>query len=150
MSNDPSCHPIRRQPYHVWLPMVPGCGHKVCSSNSTNAWLFMLFVYSPLILFRWCCFLLGFGYECENESLFTLRRCQSTCLFISFAAPRHFLSFLLQKGRFSPYDNVRLHHHQQHQYSPTSVDNSVVTYRSFKDGVGSSTVTHECIRAELV
>ncbi|CAF4427363.1 unnamed protein product, partial [Rotaria sp. Silwood2] len=49
------------------------------------------------------------------------------------------------KGRFSPYDNVRLHH-----YSPSSINNSLVTYRSFKDGVDSTTVTHGCIRAELV
>ncbi|CAF3700945.1 unnamed protein product [Rotaria socialis] len=51
----------------------------------------------------------------------------------------------IKKGRFSPYDNVRLNH-----YSPSSVDNSVVTYKSFKDGVGNSTMTHGCIRAELV
>lgn len=30
------------------------------------------------------------------------------------------------------------------------MDNSLVTYKSFKDGVSSSTVTHDCIRAELV
>ncbi|CAF1114272.1 unnamed protein product [Rotaria sordida] len=51
----------------------------------------------------------------------------------------------VKKGRFSPYDNVRLHH-----YSPSSVNNSLVTYKSFKDGVDNTTITHGCIRAELV
>ncbi|CAF1198899.1 unnamed protein product [Adineta steineri] len=51
----------------------------------------------------------------------------------------------VKKGRFSPYDNVRLH-----PYSPSNLDSSLVTYRSFKDGIGSSSITHDCIRAELV
>ncbi|CAF1528193.1 unnamed protein product [Rotaria sp. Silwood1] len=51
----------------------------------------------------------------------------------------------LKNNCISPYDNVRLH-----QYYPTDIDNSLITYRSFKDGINYSIDTNDCIRTELV
>ncbi|CAF1488244.1 unnamed protein product [Rotaria sordida] len=51
----------------------------------------------------------------------------------------------LKKNCVSPYDNVRLHH-----CYPADIDNNLVTYRSFKDGISYSTDMHDCIRTELV
>ncbi|CAF4177480.1 unnamed protein product, partial [Rotaria sp. Silwood2] len=51
----------------------------------------------------------------------------------------------LKNNCISPYDNVLLH-----QYYPADIDNSLVTYRSFKDGISYTTDINDCIRTELV
>ncbi|CAM4919915.1 unnamed protein product [Rotaria socialis] len=51
----------------------------------------------------------------------------------------------LKKNYISPYDNLRVYN-----YYPSSTDNSLVTYRSFKDGVNTSIDTNGCIRTDLV